>query len=113
MGTPAPLVGDARGGGGPVGGVLAGGVPAGGVPGGGGQVVGGHRGRQLGVLADRPRGRWGALPGSQDRAQMNCRTLGTGMSEGQTGRSAAAEVALLGWGSTSFTGSERAEQSPL
>lgn len=106
MGTLAPLVGDARGGGvpvgdgpvsgGPAGGVPVGGVPAGGVPAGGGQVVGGHRGRQLVVLADRPRGRWGALLGSQDRAQMNCRTLGMGMSEGQTGRSAPAEVALLG-----------------
>lgn len=116
VGTLAPLVGDARGGGVPVGdgpvsggpaggglaggvpagGVPVGGVPAGGVPAGGGQVVGGHRGRQLVVLADRPRGRWGALLGSQDRAQMNCRTLGMGMSEGQTGRSAPAEVALLG-----------------
>lgn len=101
MGTPAPLVGDARGGGGPVGGgpaggVLVGGGPAGGGLAGGGQMGGGHRGKQLGVLADRPRGHWGALPGSQDRAQMNCRTLGTGMSEGQVGRSAPAEVVVLG-----------------
>lgn len=107
MGTPASLGGDARGGGGPVGG-----GPAGGGLVGGGQVVGGHRDlgvlvdRDLGVLVDRPQGHRVALPGSQGRAQLDCRALGTGMSEGQVGRFAPVEVVVLGWGSTSFTGSE-------
>lgn len=112
MGTPASLGGDARGGGGPVGGGPAGGGLVGGGLVGGGQVVGGHRDlgvlvdRDLGVLVDRPQGHRVALPGSQGRAQLDCRALGTGMSEGQVGRFALVEVAVLGWGSTSFTGSE-------